>query len=262
MSNLGNRIKFFRKRAKISQFKLEELIGASAGSLSRIESGEVNPTKETLEKIVLALNLNRREENYIGGPVQNAASDNIIRHVSESLGDYAKQRSRLFYVVDERWRIVFVSASFLKVVQVNTLENFYKTYYKKTIPEILIDNNLGIRKLFNQDKYPDVVRVQLWQYYYEVGFMVDDEYFLSTVKLIENDPMAGKIWKEVLRDAKDQKNNNFLSSADAVVYFNLKGFKVGLRYSRQPLFDYPNFEIIEYHIENPILKRLYSMFNL
>lgn len=262
MSTLGNRIKFFRKRAKISQFELEGKIGASAGSLSRIESGEVNPTKETLEKIVFALNLNSREENYLSGSAQSPVSDNIIKHVSESLGDYGKQRGRLFYVVDERWRIVFVSNSFLKVVQVNTLENFYKVHYKKTIPEILIDNNLGIRKLFDQDRYPDVLRVQLRQYYYEIGFMADDEYFFSAVKVIENDKTASKIWKEVLRDAKDQKNNNFLSQADSVVYFNLMGFKLGLRYSRQPLFDYPNFEIIEYHIENPILKRLYSMFNL
>ena len=54
---LGEKIRNFRKRAGMSQFDLEVQIGASPGSLSRIENGEVNPTKETINKIVKELNL-------------------------------------------------------------------------------------------------------------------------------------------------------------------------------------------------------------
>lgn len=54
---LGEKIEAFRKRAKMSQLDLEIEIGAGQGSLSRIENNQVNPTKETLLKLVDVLNL-------------------------------------------------------------------------------------------------------------------------------------------------------------------------------------------------------------
>src|SRR6185369_5434756 len=54
---LGQKIRNFRIRAGKSQMELELEIGASAGSLSRIENGEVNPTKETLLKLIDTLDL-------------------------------------------------------------------------------------------------------------------------------------------------------------------------------------------------------------
>jgi transcriptional regulator with XRE-family HTH domain len=56
---LGEKIRSFRKRAGLSQFELENKIGASAGTLSRIESNEVNPTKETLIRLADSLELNQ-----------------------------------------------------------------------------------------------------------------------------------------------------------------------------------------------------------
>jgi len=63
MDNLtiGEKIRFFRKRANLSQFQLESKIHASNGSISKTENGEVNPTKETLLKIIQALDLNATE---------------------------------------------------------------------------------------------------------------------------------------------------------------------------------------------------------
>src|SRR5260221_11095434 len=54
---IGLKIRNFRLRAGLSQLDLEGKIEAAPGSLSRIESGQVNPSKETLLKIVDALNL-------------------------------------------------------------------------------------------------------------------------------------------------------------------------------------------------------------
>jgi transcriptional regulator with XRE-family HTH domain len=60
-NSLGEKIKFYRKRAGLSQLELETSIEASPGSLSRIESGQVNPTKETLSKISRVLKLKSSE---------------------------------------------------------------------------------------------------------------------------------------------------------------------------------------------------------
>jgi transcriptional regulator with XRE-family HTH domain len=54
---IGDKIRKFRKRSGMSQFELELQIDASPGSISRIESGQVNPTKETISKIIQVLNL-------------------------------------------------------------------------------------------------------------------------------------------------------------------------------------------------------------
>jgi len=46
--SIGDKVKNFRKQAGMSQFNLELEIGASTGSISRIENNQINPTKETL----------------------------------------------------------------------------------------------------------------------------------------------------------------------------------------------------------------------
>ncbi|KXK26782.1 MAG: Helix-turn-helix motif protein [candidate division WS6 bacterium OLB20] len=61
MHDLGSIIRDYRKRAGVSQLDLEMAIGASPGSLSRIENGIVNPTKETLLNIADVLKLDAVE---------------------------------------------------------------------------------------------------------------------------------------------------------------------------------------------------------
>lgn len=59
--DLGHKIRHYRMRSGMSQFELEVKIGAASGSLSRIEHGMVNPTKETLSKIINTLKLKPSE---------------------------------------------------------------------------------------------------------------------------------------------------------------------------------------------------------
>ncbi len=63
--SLGQKIKKFRKRAGLSQMELELEIGASPGSISRIENGQVNPTKETIITIAEILKLTNTEIAYL-----------------------------------------------------------------------------------------------------------------------------------------------------------------------------------------------------
>lgn len=61
LSKIGQKIRDYRIRAGISQFDLEVKIGAASGSLSRIEHGVVNPTKETIWAIIKELNIDKYE---------------------------------------------------------------------------------------------------------------------------------------------------------------------------------------------------------
>lgn len=58
-------VKQFRKEKGFSQIQLELEAGLTLGTVSRIEAGKTNPTKETLLKIALVLELDAEEKNYL-----------------------------------------------------------------------------------------------------------------------------------------------------------------------------------------------------
>ena len=60
-TTLGQKIRKYRLRSGKSQLELELETGLSTGTMSRIESDSINPTKETLGKISLNLGLNSFE---------------------------------------------------------------------------------------------------------------------------------------------------------------------------------------------------------
>ncbi len=59
--DFGTKIKILRKKKSLSQIELETLCDIPFGSLSKIENNKVNPTKETLYKIAIALSLELSE---------------------------------------------------------------------------------------------------------------------------------------------------------------------------------------------------------
>lgn len=64
---IGDRVKFYRLRLEMSQLEVESKAGLSTGTISRIESNQISPSKETLFKIGLALNMEAKEIAYIFG---------------------------------------------------------------------------------------------------------------------------------------------------------------------------------------------------
>ncbi len=152
-STVGQKIKNFRKRAGKSQFELELDIDASPGSISRIESGEVNPTKETLRKIIEALDLKGLE----AGALFDLDFDelpkmvNLARKLSSSLElDNVLQNS-----VNE---IVHGLSLLGAVILLKNNDELYwmtvtQTWYTKLIFKIIGDPISTLR--VNMTKYPD-----------------------------------------------------------------------------------------------------------
>lgn len=60
-SLLGKRIKELRKRNKLTQEKLAELIGIETVSLCNIENGKYYPSSENLEKIINILKVSPKD---------------------------------------------------------------------------------------------------------------------------------------------------------------------------------------------------------
>lgn len=77
---LGQKIKYYRNRAGVSQLDLELEINTSPGRISKIENGKINPDKETVVSIAKALDLRSNEiASLFGIEVVD------ITHLSDSL---------------------------------------------------------------------------------------------------------------------------------------------------------------------------------
>ena len=83
---LGEKIRKFRNRAGLSQLDLECKIGAASGSVSRIESGKINPTKETVQRIIDVLDLSPIEIASLFNiePNNIASLISVAKHINDS----------------------------------------------------------------------------------------------------------------------------------------------------------------------------------
>jgi transcriptional regulator with XRE-family HTH domain len=82
-NSIGQKIRAFRINSQLSQMDLELLINASPGSISRIENGKVNPTKETLFSISHALDLMPNQISYLFG-INVICEQSSIKKITES----------------------------------------------------------------------------------------------------------------------------------------------------------------------------------
>lgn len=60
-NEFGKKLRKLRKQKGLNQLDLELCAGMAPGSISRIENQKINPSKETLYRIAIALNLNEKE---------------------------------------------------------------------------------------------------------------------------------------------------------------------------------------------------------
>ncbi|WP_342479700.1 helix-turn-helix transcriptional regulator [Paenibacillus sp. FSL F4-0097] len=84
---VGKRIRIFRKNRGLTQVQLGELVGIPQSYIGNIERGERNVSIETLERIVIALEISP-EELFI--PIksnQNLLKDKLIDNVQLKLQD-------------------------------------------------------------------------------------------------------------------------------------------------------------------------------
>lgn len=64
---IGERIRFFRKRAELSQLDLELEANLAIGSLTKLEANIHEAGHDVMKRIIVALRLNRKESAYLFG---------------------------------------------------------------------------------------------------------------------------------------------------------------------------------------------------
>ncbi|MBN1332046.1 helix-turn-helix domain-containing protein [Candidatus Dojkabacteria bacterium] len=237
---LGRRIKYFRKRAGMSQMELELAMNASAGMISRIESGKVNPSKESVRKVAEILNMNPNELDYLIGVTAVPSTKEEIEEVYQQLKYYLDKSSVFGYLTDERWRILHVSKGFQKIL--NADQKTIDGVFGKTIIQILLDERLGVKGLFDESAYDEMVRIQLAYCKREISFMKDDKIYQVSIEEIEKHPKIFEYWNSL----DTEKLGVFYEKDERIVPFKVGPVKFKMMYARERLLDNPRFEIVEY----------------
>lgn len=92
---LGQRIRYWRTRAGLTQAQVEDRVGMSHNALSRIERGDVtNPYFETLERIAGALGMNIDELQLRPIPSNRIPEENSIDELIARVKNLPMKRRR------------------------------------------------------------------------------------------------------------------------------------------------------------------------
>jgi transcriptional regulator with XRE-family HTH domain len=250
--SLGEKIKYFRKRAMLSQMKLEIEIGAAAGSISRIEAGEVNPSKETLKKIKEALGLNTREFRYLALDTAQPATQKEIAKAIDEVRHYFDNTKRLAYLVDDRQRIVYASEGFHRSMNISH-EQANQAIFGKSTLEITVNPEIGVQKYLDPNDLERIVYYALIRFNYLLGFMKGDSIFEETMNVIKKFPLASKQYLKAFEETSVERLN---SEEARTLGFKLMGFTVNMMFSVEQLARSDRFTIYEYAPTNKLLKLL------
>lgn len=135
-ATLGGLIKDYRIKKRLSQFDVSLRIGwKDTSRLSKIEQGRVGkPTKETIEKIIKALELNKQEKGqllYAGSYVPTDEEiENIIKKVKNKIDKWHYPA----LLIDFCWRQLYTNDVNMRVFN---LPKKWKTIVRKEKPNIL-----------------------------------------------------------------------------------------------------------------------------
>lgn len=236
---LGSKLRYFRKRAKMSQMQLENEIGAAAGSLSRIENNEVNPTKETLQNISKFLNLKPTEIGYLLGNHYSKTSAEDKNSAVASVNEMMSIPTVFAYLIDEQSKIIKVSKGFSELgksvgYDTNNLIGM------RTV-EILFDSERGLRNYISETAFKDTAKGVLGVIKFERDFLLEENWMQEQITNLKKIQEFNELWDNLNEDETD-----LLAPVHRYVELNLNGRKLKMQFFFTPLDIDHRFQLVEY----------------
>lgn len=247
--SIGDKLRHFRQAAGLSQLQLESLIGAAPGSVSRMESGKVNPTKETLEQMSSALQLNYSEKAYLYGVVSPFVTGKEVAEAISAIEEYFEDESVFAYLLDDRHRMHYVSKGFLKLFNID--KGFIEEHAGTSILQVALDPDLPVYEKIDRTNYHEFIRIQTARHLSDFKLFGHEEWYVKLLNKLRTFPEFKGVYTELSANP-----NLYVGEEARTVYFNLNGLKVKTVYTREPLREYPRFEVLEYVVANPLVRTL------
>ena len=191
---LGRKIYVLREDRALSQTKLEVEAGLSFGTLSRIENGNINPTKETIIKIAQVLDLQDDEFNYLIS-LQKSSPDvkEVERVVGLMKNNFDKQVVPM-YLIDNQFRIWYWNDIILKLFGID--KDTAIKYQGLTTWDVLFHQEFKLLQRIPKKYLPIIIGQMLTTYRSVVHkYRNHPQYFADFRKLKKTIYMSG-LWTE------------------------------------------------------------------
>jgi transcriptional regulator with XRE-family HTH domain len=232
---LGEKIRFFRTQKKLSQSQLELDADLSFGTVSRIECGQINPTKETLVKIAQELKLTTTDLNYLIELKKSDPTKEEIASTVKEVQPLLDQETLPAYVMDNRFRIWAGNKMLLEIFGVSK-EDAEKNYGSNVLQLTFTMFNI-INKIPKKYLIP-VLKEQLAIFKQESDRFSQENYAQELFKSLQENKLFSKLWKSDLPDQSLFRRAKY--------YLNYKGKTLNIFITRSPIPADERFIFVEY----------------
>lgn len=236
---LGEKVKNFRNRAGLSQLDLEISIDAAQGSISRIENGKVNPTKETLLSIAKELKLTAVEIAYLTGITFDPPSEEEIESAKKVFQDLLDDPNVLGYLLDQYTRVVAFSSGFKILARINNIN--IENIIGHSVIEVLFDPSLGIRGIFDKNKFDETAVSVLAVIQQDRKYLSGGGWYEDLIHKLELTPDFKRLWEKTKKESVP-----LYSTAARTVFFELNGVSTPMVFHITNYHQDPRFMFIEY----------------
>lgn len=191
---LGRKIYVLREDRKLSQSKLEVEAGLSFGTLSRIENGNINPTKETLVKIADVLDLHDDEFGYLIGRQNNCVEEKDAQKLLSLLENSIKLEKVPLYLMDNKFHVWFWNKQILELFQIP--EEIAKEHVGLTTWDILFHKDFGVIKKVPKSKIVPLVREMLITYRSIIDKQRIESKVYEDIRRLKKHDLIKQIWDQ------------------------------------------------------------------
>jgi transcriptional regulator with XRE-family HTH domain len=232
---LGEKIRNFRKRAGMSQLDLEVAIDAATGSISRIESGKVNPTKETILQVGKVLNLKEKELEDLLEIRPLLPTPEEIQSAIVECKKFLDSQDVLAYLIDENAMLHAVSKGFINFLSLSP--ETLRSVIGKNILEVILDPQYGISQHLDQGKNLYTIILEIARITREAS--APELIPLEFIKSLPHGP-------EILKQAASVTDEEVFSAKKKQTFFLIDGQSIKYNYSRERLKYANRFELIDF----------------
>ncbi|MGV8131747.1 MAG: helix-turn-helix domain-containing protein, partial [Candidatus Pacearchaeota archaeon] len=211
----------------------------SFGSLSRIENGQTNPTKETLMKISKCLHLREDEIAYLFHIRDLEISEADIQNIIDVSNEMFKDIQVPAYVYDYRWRIWNWNDQLLQFFNVSI--DFVEANRGISIMDLILDETLGIKKQFPPKYYDDFICRQVTKFRNAIFLYRNEPWAIELLEKLKKYPEITKYWD----NDRMIIDKEVFGSSYMYLYINEK--EVLVHISQSVFYSDPRFYLVEYY---------------
>jgi len=235
---LGRKLYAFREDRKLSQTKLEVEVGLSFGTISRIENGVINPTKETIYKISSFLGLDCSEFNYLIGFNTIYPSTTDVNHVINKSQRNLTETGFPSYIIDSKFRIWQWNKMILDLFNIS--ETQANKLLGQSHTRFVFSPEFGIIDKVPKDKLDEVIRQYVWRYRKVINKCRFESTIIEEINHLKSNNLFYKAWQEFERYDKD------ISFGDDF-YYNYEGKMLSILVNMNELQFDNRFILVRYY---------------